>query len=56
MKKVKVTPSNFIWLFDKALRSDNKELIKEVLEYGRWLETERVHRENFFEGQKKNEL
>ena len=42
MKKVKVTPKNYIWLFDEALRSDNKELIKEVLEYGKRLEIQRI--------------
>ena len=42
MKTVDVTPQNWLWLFDIALRQNDDKLIKEALEYGKRLEERRL--------------
>tara|TARA_A100001515_G_C4531335_1_gene197023 strand:- start:61 stop:204 length:144 start_codon:yes stop_codon:yes gene_type:complete len=45
MKTVDVTPTNYIWLFDIALRQNDNSLIAEALEYGKRLEEKRIREE-----------
>lgn len=40
-----VTPTNYIWLFDIALRQNDNSLIAEALEYGKRLEEKRIREE-----------
>lgn len=42
MKTVDVTPQQWLWLFDTALRQNDNKLIKEALEYGKRLEKRRL--------------
>lgn len=42
MKTEDVTPQNWLWLFDIALRQNDDKLIKEALEYGKRLEQRRL--------------
>ena len=42
MKTVDVTPKQWLWLFDIALRQNDDKLIKEALEYGKRLEERRL--------------
>ena len=42
MKTEDVTPQEWLWLFDIALRKNDDKLIKEVLEYGKRLEERRL--------------
>ena len=45
MRTEDVTPTNYIWLFDIALRQNDNSLIAEALEYGKRLEEKRIREE-----------
>ena len=45
MKKENLSPTNYLWLFDIALRQNDNSLIAEALEYGKRLEEKRIREE-----------